>query len=79
MKKFRALPSPKATVVLTDDKLEVSSGAARTSIPWSQFAAVLDSPDFLVLRLKRGSSLTIPTAGVDGAITQFIRGSVGSK
>lgn len=79
MNKLHAMPSPKATVVLTDDTLEVSSGAARTTIPWSRFAAVLESPGFLVLRLKRGSSLTIPTDGVDGAITQFIRSSVATK
>jgi hypothetical protein len=76
--KLHAMPSPKATFVVTDDMLEVSSGGARSTIPWSHFTAVLESPGFLVLRLKRGSSLTIPTDGVDEAITNFIRGSVGT-
>jgi hypothetical protein len=76
--KLHAMPLPMATFVVTDDTLEVSSGGARRTIPWSHFAAVLESPNCLVLRLKRGSSLTVPTDGVDGAITNFIRGSVGT-
>jgi len=76
--KLHAMGSPIATLVLTDDTLEVRSGGSRIGIPWSHFAAVLESPSFWVLRLQRGS-LTVPTDGVDGAILNFIRSSVGTS
>jgi hypothetical protein len=71
--KLRAMGSANARFVLTDAALAVKANSGSSTIPWNQFAKILEGADFWILRLRNRSTLTLPTATVDTSALDFIK------
>ena len=73
LERLRLMSEPVATFTASDSTLTTTSNGASTTLPWNQFAGVLEFDDCWILRLKQRSIFTLPTAGVEPSALQFIR------
>src|SRR5882672_3759797 len=79
LERLRLMKVPTATFTINDDSLTVSSDGGSSTIPWHQFATILEYDDFWIFVLKQRAIFTMPLGGVDESALLFIRAQVSSK
>jgi hypothetical protein len=76
--RLKEMKQPTAQFDARDDSLTVAFDLGSSTMPWSTFTAMIDSPDTLLLVVQRNSIVMVPKAGVDEAALTFLRERVAS-
>jgi len=74
--KFGAMSTPEASLVVSDDGLEITSDLGRAKFPWASISAVWRSPNFWLLVFANSGFSTIPLESIPSDVQVFILESV---
>jgi len=71
--KFRSMTRPAADFVLRDADVTITSEFGSTTLRWSRFVDMWETPEFFMLFLARDQFLTLPAATMQEDIRTFLR------
>jgi hypothetical protein len=71
--RFRSMASPSAEVIFRDQDLTISSELGSSTLPWTPFIDVWETPEFWMLFLAPNQFITLPIANLSEEALAFLR------
>jgi hypothetical protein len=71
LRKLKTMGDPKATLILADSSLTMSSGAGSSTVPWSSVTEIWQFPDFWLLFFSKSQFSTLPLADFSSEARAF--------